>query len=68
MPIKISKQNADLLNDIINFALVFEFCDFEQYGDLDDDTMLEKTQQDIRQLKTLLTNELEVEWLCQLKF
>lgn len=61
MPIKISKQNADLLNDIINFALDFEFCDFEQYGDLDDDTMLEKTQQDIRQLKTLLNNELEIE-------
>lgn len=47
----LSEQQVKLLNDIIEFALQFEFCDYDQYGDLDDETMLANTRYDILKLQ-----------------
>lgn len=51
---EVSEQDLKLLNDIIDFAIQFEFGDYETYHDLDDDLIVENTRKDIQKLRTLL--------------
>ena len=49
-----SEKDSKLLNDIIDFAIQFEFCNYDTYHELDDDLILEHTQKDIQKLRTFL--------------
>ena len=49
-----SEKDSKLLNDIIDFAIQFEFGDYDTYHDLDEDLIVENTRKDVQKLRTLL--------------
>lgn len=60
---KINSNNTKLLADILAYAILVDFEDFESYSELPEEVSVEKTKNDIIQLaKQLLPKELYNEY------